>query len=135
MFQRDAKITFISIIKHFDTAGIFERSGIPKSSPLAFIILDEEAQYPCKRALNGAHPGLTCLLNIRVDFSDVFIMCLLKVRLMWRMQQHWFASLRPWRATASAQMEILKMEMWKDFIVYLFIVSYCIHGLILRGVH
>lgn len=66
--------------------GIFEHSGNLKSSTLAFIIslsvLDEEAQYPCKRAMKDGHPGLTCLLNIRVAFSDLFIMALLKELLM-----------------------------------------------------
>lgn len=109
--------------------GIFEHSGNLKSSTLAFIIsfsvLDEQAQYPCKRAVNGGHPGLTCLLNIRVDFSDVFIMALLKVLLMWRMQkQHTelFHSLWPQRATTrppqSTWMSIFKSKRWLYYYYY-----------------
>lgn len=103
--------------------GIFEHSGNLKYSTLAFIIsfsvLDEQAQHPCKRAVNGGHPGLTCLLNIRVDFSDVFIMALLKVLLMWRMQQQHtelFHSLWPQHATTrppqSTWMSIFKLKRW-----------------------
>lgn len=66
--------------------GTFEHSRMLQTTTLAFIISSsdsgEQAQYPCKRAVNGGHPGLTCLLNIRVGFSDVFIMALLKVLLM-----------------------------------------------------
>lgn len=71
LFQRNGKITFISIIKvlliwraSLNTVGTWNLAHWPSLYPSQ----SEQTQYPCKRAVNSGHPGLTCLLNIRVDF-------------------------------------------------------------------
>lgn len=69
--QMDGEITFISIIKYgYDW--LWTQRGHRSPAWFFFIIpwyLRDGLQCCNKRPMNGAHPVLICLLNIRVNFQ------------------------------------------------------------------
>lgn len=70
--QRDEEITFISIIKYTEYDWLWTQRGRWSPARFLFIMLwylSDGLQCRNKRPMNGAHPVLICLLNIRVNFQ------------------------------------------------------------------